>query len=234
MILPILFAQPSSEDAKVNLDQEKLADDIPKGLQKVDLDLDDALFLEEEEKKDEPEPQTLPTPQAEPAPAARPFWKNPKILIALGVLLLAGIGGVMFFLSSPEEPPVPVAQVEEPPVQEHNASRPTEQKDNATEPTVPLFAFSPFQVEHIQGERVRLLTCRFGVPDAAQTLAMEMRFKEIILRDGVYRYLKNTPLSFLDDPENSEKLKADIVTVLNQNLQSGQISSILLEEYVVQ
>lgn len=233
MILPILFAQPSSlKDAKVNLDRDKLEDDIPKGLQKVELDLDDALFLEEEEKKDEPVPQTLPAPQveskdAEPAPAARPFWKNWKILAAVGVVLLAGIGGAVFFLLSPEDPVAPVTKVEEPPVQEKNATQPPA-------PPVPMFAFSAFQVEYIQGERVRLLTCRFGVPDANQTLATEMRFKDVILRDGVYRYLKNAPLSFLDDPENSEKLKADIVTVLNQNLQSGQVSSILLEEYVVQ
>ena len=55
-----------------------------------------------------------------------------------------------------------------------------------------------------------------------------------VLRDGVYRYLKNKPLAFLSDPANSEKIEADIVAVLNQFLQSGQVSSILFEEYAVQ
>ena len=95
MILPVLLAQPSSpEDSKVNLDRGGLREDIPRGLQKVELDLDDALFLEFED-KEEPAPQSLPAPQEEEEtvqPVTRPFWKNPKVLIAVGVLLLAGAG----------------------------------------------------------------------------------------------------------------------------------------------
>ena len=50
MILLILLAQPSPPgDANVALDDERLQDVVPKGLQKVELDLDDALFLEFEE-----------------------------------------------------------------------------------------------------------------------------------------------------------------------------------------
>lgn len=241
MILPVLLAQPSSpEDSKVNLDRGGLREDIPKGLQKVELDLDDALFLEFED-KEETAPQSRPAPQEEEEtvqPVTRPFWKNPKVLIAAGVLLLAGAGSAAFFLPSPEEPaPQPAAPVPPPPrpVQEFPVSlQPRGFPAPLPDLPAPVFAFDSFQVEHSQGGQVRLLTCRFGVPEANRTLTLELREKNIILRDGVYRYLKNKPLAFLSNPANSEKIEADIVAVLNQFLQSGQVSSILFEEYAVQ
>jgi flagellar FliL protein len=61
----------------------------------------------------------------------------------------------------------------------------------------------------------------------------EIQAKRVLIRDGIYRYLKNSPLFFLDNPQESEKLKADLTTVINQVLKSGQVSEILLEEYVV-
>jgi flagellar FliL protein len=60
-----------------------------------------------------------------------------------------------------------------------------------------------------------------------------MQTKSILIRDGIYRYLKNAPLSFLDNPDNSDKLKQDLARVINQHLKSGQVSEILIEEYVV-
>ncbi|MDO4767263.1 MAG: flagellar basal body-associated FliL family protein [Pseudomonadota bacterium] len=240
MILPVLLAQPSSpEDSKVNLDRGGLREDIPKGLQKVELDLDDALFLEFED-KEETAPQSLPAPQEEETvqPVARPFWKNSRVLVAASVLLLVGVGSVAFFLPSPEEPvPQPAAPIPPPPRPEQEfpvSLQPRGFPDPLPDLPAPVFAFDSFQVEHSQAGQVRLLTCRFGVPEANQTLTLEMREKNIILRDGVYRYLRNKPLAFLSNPANSDKIKADIVAVLNQSLQSGQVSSILFEEYAVQ
>ena len=239
MILPVLLTQPSSpEDSKVNLDRGGLREDIPKGLQKVELDLDDALFLEFED-KEETAPQSLPAPQEEETvqPVARPFWKNSRVLVAASVLLLVGVGSVAFFLPSPEEPvPQPAAPIPPPPRPEQEfpvSLQPRGFPDPLPDLPAPVFAFDSFQVEHSQDGQVRLLTCRFGVPEANRTLTLEMREKNIILRDGVYRYLRNKPLAFLSNPANSDKIKADIVAVLNQSLQSGQVSSILFEEYAV-
>ena len=64
-------------------------------------------------------------------------------------------------------------------------------------------------------------------------MRLELQTKSLVIRDGVYRYLKNSSLSFLDNPQNSEKLKSDLATVVNQYMQSGKVSEILLETYVV-
>jgi flagellar protein FliL len=89
MTLLILLAQtPPAGDGKVAIDDERLQDGVPKGLQKVELDLDDALFLEFEEKEDVttstaieslPEPEEAPgtaepaegSPEAPAKPAAK-------------------------------------------------------------------------------------------------------------------------------------------------------------------
>jgi flagellar protein FliL len=76
MILFILLAQISPEgDKNVALDDERLQDSVPKGLQKVELDLDDALFLEFEEKEEEAEAtpvESLPEPEEAAPPSEQP------------------------------------------------------------------------------------------------------------------------------------------------------------------
>ena len=115
MILPLLFAQTSPDgESNVTLDDERLQEGVPKGLQKVELDLDDALFLLEfEEKEEEPEPEPEPEPEA-PAPLPvvqeqkAPPRSRKKLLIfgvAAVLCLLLGAGGAYFFMKSGTEQP---------------------------------------------------------------------------------------------------------------------------------
>lgn len=256
MILFILLAQPSSNgDANVALDDERLQDDVPKGLQKVELDLDDALFLEFEETEAAPPTPTEPVPEAEPeegaapveaAPAKKARIKRPSkkiILLAAAILacLLLGAGGAYFFMKSGSKTSTektPVLQEKATQGAENGSSTP-ESNDTAApaQPprnfTVETFPLDQFQVEYTLDGQMRFLTCRFSIPDSTPTLRGELQLRTVLIRDGVYRYLKNSPPAFLANTENSEKLKSDIVVIINQFLKSGQISQILLEEYVV-
>jgi flagellar FliL protein len=243
MILPLLFAQtPPEGDKNVALDDERLQEGVPKGLQKVELDLDDALFLEFEEKEEEP-PEPEPEPQAPPPPvvlekseAARPRRKLVIFGLAAALCLFLGAGGAYFFMKSGTEPSEEVAEQESLPAEaetEEQAKSP--EAENATVKPVVLVAYpmEKFQVEYAFADQLRFLTCRIAVTNVTELMRLEMQTKSIFIRDGIYRYLKNAPLSFLDNSNNSDKLKKDIASVINQHMKSGQVSEILLEEYVV-
>jgi flagellar FliL protein len=253
MIRFILIAQTSPDgDSNVALDDERLKDDVPKGLQKVELDLDDALFLEFEEKEEvaettaiesAPEPEEVAPaaeqPEVQPSKTRKKLW---IFAIAALLCLLLGSGGAYFFMKSgppyPDEQPATQDKSSEDPQTAGAESSATPEDSAANETTakseqIKVYSFEQFQVEHSLDGKVRFLTCRISIPDATPVMQAEFQAKKIFLRDGIYRYLKNSPLSFLATPEESEKMKADIAAVVNQIIKSGQISEILLEEYVV-
>jgi len=255
MIRFILIAQTSPDgDSNVALDDERLKDDVPKGLQKVELDLDDALFLEFEEKEEIPETtavESAPEPEDAPPPPDKTDVQPSKtksrkklwiFAIAAALCLLLGSGGAYFFMKSgppyPDEqtsaqdksPEAPHAAAEE------SAEAPDDSSANETTAKpeqIEVYSFERFQVEHSLDGKIRFLTCRISIPGTTTVMRAEFQAKEIFLRDAMYRYLKNSPLSFLATPEESEKMKSDIATVVNQIIKSGQVSEILLEEYVV-
>lgn len=241
MILPLLFAQtPPDGDSNVTLDDERLEEGVPKGLQKVELDLDDALFLEFEEKEEEPEPEPEPEPEEPslPVPLETPPTSHPrrKLLIlgvAAALCLLLGATAAYFFMKSATEPAEEIAEQAPRPEEAAQAVAPT--TGNATAKPVVLVAYpmDRFQVEYALADQIRFLTCRLVATNLTELLRLEMQTKSILIRDGIYRYLKNAPLSFLDNPDNSDKLKQDLARVINQHLKSGQVSEILIEEYVV-
>jgi flagellar FliL protein len=229
-VLLSLMAPPQADD-KATLDTEKLAEDVPRGLQKVELDLDDALFLdveEEEPKPKAPEPEAPPpAPQPESAPTKPPLWKRPAVLAAAGVLLFL-LGGLVVYLLLPTKeatPPPPPP----PPKEEKKPQKPPQEKPI----TLHTITFEPFMVEYDHNGTTRFLTCKFSISGIPDILEWEVRRKKIILRDAVYYYLRNKGLSFLSDTKNAEKLKEDILAVMNQYLGNGQIETLLIDEYVI-
>ena len=256
MIRFILLAQTSPEgDSNVALDDERLKDDVPKGLQKVELDLDDALFLEFEEKEEVPETtavesapepeEAVPPPEKTEVQPSKTKSRKKLWIFAIAALLclLLGSGGAYFFMKS--GPPYSDEQTS---AQDKSAAAPhttgtrssaapddsaaneTSAKPEQTE----AYSFEQFQVEYKLDGKIRFLTCRISIPGTTPVMRAEFQAKKIFLRDGIYRYLKNSPLSFLATPGESDKMKADIAAVVNQIIKSGQASEILLEEYVVQ
>ncbi|GAB6110887.1 flagellar basal body-associated FliL family protein [Desulfomicrobium salsuginis] len=251
MILLVLLAQPlQNGDTNVALDDERLRDEVPKGLQKVELDLDDALFLEFEEKEEEPPPppaeqepeQTVPA--LAPQELTAPKRSRKKILIfglAAALCLLFGAGGAYFFMkSSSDEPTKQPAEAEEPRQQTEAAPHPqpeasSPEADNATKqpPVLVTHSLERFQVEFALADQIRILTFTLSIPNVTEIMRLEMQVKSVFIRDGIYGYLKSAPLSFLDNPANSDKLKSDLAAVINRHMKSGTVSEILIEEYVV-
>ncbi len=225
-VLLSLLAPPGADD-KATLDTEKLKEDVPRGLQKVELDLDDAVFLDVEE--EEPKPQApaeeRPLPPPPPLEPTKPaLWKRPLVLAIMGGILLFLLGGVAayFLLPRSDTAPPPPAKEEKP------------KKSKPEKPiTLHTIPFEPFFVEYDQDGAKRFLVCRFSVSGVPDALEWEIRRKKIILRDAMYYYLHNKGLAFLKDQQNAHKLKEELLAVMNQYLGNGQVETLLIEEYVI-
>jgi len=257
MPLFILLAQtPPPGDGKVAIDDERLQDGVPKGLQKVELDLDDALFLEFEEKEEVAAStaiESIPDPEERPkteelieSPSEAPAKSGRRKIWIFGIAallsLLLGAGSAYFFMRS--GPPLSAEQSDSAPDSPQGEQTSAEadpagslsagSADAQNPEQLGSFPLQKFQVEYTLDGKTRFLTSRFSIPDTTPVMRSELQTKTVFVRDGIYRYLKNSPIYFLDNPQESEKLKTDITAVINQIIKSGQVSEILIEEYVVQ
>lgn len=227
---------PRPGDEKAKLDESELdpSEEIPRALQKVELDLDDAPFLEEEEEEEEPEeildeaaPRELGVEEKRPRLALPAFLKSKKAVFAiLGILILI-IGLILFFVLRPKKAPPPEKKPEviEQPVAPET---PPELK----EINVP---FTEFWVEKLDAsKKVRFLHIQFSVVVRGPHAEREIKAKTLVLRDAVFYYLRNKDYAFLSDTENLETLKSDLLSVMNKFLGSDQLQVLLIDKYLVQ
>ncbi len=214
---------------KALLDAEELKeDDFAADKDKVELDLDDAPFLdEEEEEEEEPEAPLREEPPPAEKPGIRELLKDKRVLGGLigGLLLLVGVVVAVILWPEAEKPPEPPPAVEQPE---------TPVPEEPPPPTEHLIAFKPFLVEHVNAEgQVRLLSFKFSLVTENEKLAWEITHKRLVLRDAIFYYLKNKDLRFLSDATMAEQLKNDLISVINQYLNVDQIQELLIEEYLV-
>ncbi len=216
---------------------------------KVELDLDDAPFLEEppaEEKKPEAPPPEQ-TAKVSPAPdkkpplkerllvRLRPLLSNKKRLLIAGAALLVLVAGgvaVPFLLSSPSAPkPAEPAKPQTRRIVVNGT-----QDDHEPAPAGPqiLFSFEPFIVP-LRGpeNELRFLRCRFAVPLDNPMLKAEMELKKIALRNAMYYYLHNREVPFLLDPRESGVIKADLIGVINGLVSTEKIHELYFEDFQV-
>ena len=193
-------------------------------LRKVELDLDDAPFLKEQEspppaKKDD---TTLQVAEDSPAPN-----KKKKLIIiaaaALVVVLIAAAAVWWFVLRTPPPPPPE-------PVKPEVIVVPTPKTPTATPDSVKELA--PFVIPRQTAKGARFLTCKFSTVSKSPRVGMEIDQKLIPLRDALYYYLSSKPDAFLLDPANGPTIKKDLGGVLNDYLTQGRIEDILFESYL--
>jgi len=233
-----MAADPKEDPAGSSAEPGKQADvaidisETSRGAQKVELDLDDAPFLEEEEEV-QPEPVKPSAPlDVEAAPKEKQPLGKKKLLIiggaALILLLVLGLAVKLLFFKGKTAP----VQHAEP------AANATTEHDNATapEPEKPevLVRLDPFWVEQKAGpEEVRFLIVRILLGTKDPAIAKEFEMKIMPARNAVFYYLKNKDVHFLSDEENTEKLKAELLMVINQYVTDGKFETLMFEEYVV-
>ena len=245
MILPILLAQPDPTHENVSLDDERLQEDIPKGLHKVELDLDDALFLEFEEKEPAPpkeDPKFSPPPKApeapqsqEPAPV-KPLWRKPLPWAAL-LGLLAIVGTALWLpkpwnASPPHQDPAALAPPTTPP-QTAQLETPATPESTSTVQYRRTFSFAPFVLEHTRDNQTYFLTHQIYIPGIPMALAHEIEDKTTALRSEIYIHLQKVERNQLSGSHGNDELEKDLLAVVNKSLKNGQATKILVETRVV-
>lgn len=203
--------------------------------QKVELDLEDAPFLEEEEEV-KPEPaKPASSVSLEQTEEKKPsFLADRKKLIIIGaaallVLVAAALAVKFLFFKGKSSPP--------PDKTEHSAPK-EPAKDNASEaaaPELPEFQvhMEPFWVEQKSGDDIRFLIVRMQLGTHDKGVPQDFEGKLLPARNAIFYYLKNKDVQFLTDENNAEKLKNELLLVINQYVADGKFDTLLFEEYVV-
>lgn len=214
---------------------------------KVELDIEDAPFLDEPEDEIPPEPKPEKKPEPEPKKAvAAPkgqskFAALREKLLAKKKLLIIGAGGtvalllillaLLLFLGGDDKPASPPVAAAPEPV---HTIVPEPVREDAPQGPKYLFVFEPFFLERRGAEgEIRFLRCRFSVPTDNPMLYAELTGKTIAVRDAVYYYLVNKPLVFLSDTHSSRALKEDVISVINEHLSTEKIRELFIEDYFI-
>ena len=216
---------------KAELDTEEISSPVPREAQKVELDLEDAPFLEEE---DEIEEEEEPQEDLLEEEGEKPWYKRRKFIIpaSAAVLLLISLAVIYFvFIAGKEEAELVEPDLESQTITEEAAPPVEPEPEPPQEYTVSM---RPFWIEQVdQTGKVRFLVCKFAAVTTNEELSLELEQKNTILRDAIFYYLKNKDLTYLSDKENVETLKADLLSVINQYLSTARLETLLIEQYMV-
>ncbi|WP_238528318.1 flagellar basal body-associated FliL family protein [Pseudodesulfovibrio mercurii] len=199
--------------------------------QKVDLDLDDAPFLEDEDEDEEIEEVPVETPLltedgGKPRLGLVALLKNKFVLMGLGVILVLLAVIVILLLREPETPPPPP-----PPVEETAIPQP---EPEAPETPQIIVKLDPFLIEQVdEAGKIRFLEVSILLSTEDEGLARQFKQETYAVRNALYYYLKNKDLEFLSDKENSEKLKKELLVIINQYMGFGQFDTLMFEQYLV-
>lgn len=194
-------------------------------LRKVELDLDDAPFLMEQEPPPPAKIKEKPLQAAEKAPAPS-NKKKLRLIIGAGilVLLLAACAAIWWFvLRTP--PPPPPEPIKPEVIVVPTPKTPTAQPDSVKE-------LAPFVIPRQTDKGTRFLICKFSTVSQSPRVGMEIDHKLIPLRDALYYYLSGKSDEFLLNPANAASIKKDLGGVLNDYLTQGRIDDILFESYL--
>lgn len=207
-------------------------------VKKVELDLDDAPFLQDEapppKKAPEETSDKLKKPESEetkPETRLQKLLKNKKLVIGAGSGLVLIIILVLFLLLSGEEPqtqpdPSPVRPAQDDPFKD---LPPIEAK-----PGEVLVSWEPFWVEYPQTDgETRFLLCQLSAPTTNPDLKLEADVKTLAMRDAIYYYLSHKPLTFLSNQQNADTLKEDLLGIINGYLTRDAFTEIYIESYLI-
>jgi len=219
----------------VNDEEEKK---VPsKAEQKVELDLDDAPFLEEELEEEKEEEKAEPETEEDKEEEVKEEQeiedlksKRKKIILlgaAVGVLVVAALIVFLFLKGEKKEPPKEEKKIPEKKVE-------VKEKPPPPKPKMIQLTLRPFWVDYPVENGHRYLHIVLILSYEESRLNWELLRKRIVIRDALYYYLKNKKIDFFLKKENIPVLKKDILSIINQYLVYGRIKEIYLKDYLVE
>lgn len=201
---------------------------VPAQTRKVELDLDDAPFLQAEEK--EKTPVNVPDDLAETEDQADGKARRKKRLVIFGgaaaaLLLICCVGAWWLFFNGPPPPPPAMASKPEVVVV---PNMPT----GAVQPEI-VREFAPFIVPYTNSAgETGFLVCKFSAITSDESVNQEVQHQILPLRDAIYYYLRGKDNAFLLDTRNGDKIRQDLLSVFNDYLTRGKLDDIVFESYL--
>ncbi len=201
-------------------------DSAPVAVKKVELDLDDAPFLQTEEKT--PAKAEVPDDLEDRGEedAKRKRKKNLMLLAAAGagILVIAALAIWWFFFRTP--PPAPPAAPEPEVIVVPSSPAPVGEQEFVKE-------FAPFIIPTTDPQgNTGFLICRFSAISKDQAVNQEVQQQRLPLRDAIYYYLRSKDNPFLLDARNGQQIKNDLLSVFNDYLTQGKLEDIVFESYL--
>ncbi len=222
-------ASPDNATArKAQLDDTETS----KAIQKVDLDLDDAPFLEEDDDEEElleEEQFELPSDGTGSKEKKDPLdlLRNKFVFGGAAAAMLIIIGALFFLLSGDNAPAPPV--VEQPVVEQ-----PTAEMEEPVDPGQMLVRLDPFIIEQRDATgTLRFLEISLVFSTTDPNIAQNLSRETPTVRYALFYYMKNKNLEFLTDQENVDNLKKELLSVTNQYMVAGEFETLLFEQYLV-
>ncbi len=207
-----------------------------KAKEKVQLDIEDAPFLEEPE-EEEPEEET--TTESAEEPEEKPKKSKKKLLILAGgataLLSVLVVVGYFLFSSNPEEA-LPTPEELEAQALAENTYVVVLGGDGAPPPpTPPVFTenLEPFWVQLTTptGGTIFLVST-FTLTTEIETLARELKSVLADVRDSIYYYLRTKDYNFLTDFKNFPAIKEEMLQLVNRELSAGEYTEVLYDNYI--
>ena len=202
-------------------------------VRKVELDLDDAPFLKEDEPTVPAEKanENLPdegAPSSGDGPGTKGKKKKILLFAAIGLvaLLVAATAIWWFVLRTPPPPPPP-----DEPIQPDVIVVPSTPTAPAT-PTESIKELAAFVIPRNTPQGTRFLVCKFSSLSTNPAIDAEIEHKLIPIRDALYYYLNSKSDEFLLDAANAAKVKHDLTGVLNDYITQGKVEDVLFESYL--
>jgi flagellar FliL protein len=223
----------SREDGdKVQLDDFESSLEEESSSRKVELDLDDAPFLEwDEEEQEEDEDEELPEPEpetdADQQAEERPWWRRGWCIFLLAATL-AIVAGLIYYLFFHTE-------ISRTPAQKEPQTRQKSFQELLDQPV--RTDLEPFLVEFTDGgqgqKSFRYLHFACALYTKDREVIAELGSRKTDLREAVFDYLQSKDGLPLSDKTNMDQLKNGLLQAVNQRLEAGGFDEVMIQEYVV-
>lgn len=192
---------------------------------KVELDLDDAPFLQTERENNPTATHEVAVPNAteDEAERLRRLKRKRMIMAGVAVALLAAVAVIWWFFF--REPPVESGIEPEVIVVPSN-----------TAPVGPDEIVRPFEpfvvpVKDAAGH-ISFLICKFSALTQDPNINQEIDKQRTALRDAIYFYLRSKDSNYLLNARNAQAIKTDLLSIFNDYLTQGKLEDILFESYL--
>ncbi len=216
----------ASAEVAPDLSPEKGDEFIASGQNKVELDLEDAPFLNEEPEAQEERKTEAAQGDSENKETTeegeKPNKKKKLIIIgAIVAVLLLIIGGGLIFIFSSDDEILP------------NIIVVTKPEDNAPPKALEL-KLDPFVIQCIDGNgKIHFVKGSFILSTIHDDVYFEITNNQKVLRDAIYYYLEIQDPEVLLDPANHQLIKNGLFEIVNKYVMSGSIDHLYIDSLLI-